>query len=93
MAEAFKELKENITGKVLTPNEQQFEIARCLHNKEHQALPFLVVQPSCPQDVVLAIQFAKSHDWKVRCTPCFVVSLTDRFRSSLVAILQVVEVF
>jgi hypothetical protein len=63
--EAYKALLENTTGTVITPNDPMYEISRCMHNRLYNALPYLIIQPSCPQDVVLAIDFAKAHDWKV----------------------------
>eukprot|EP01127_Copromyxa_protea_P012143 TRINITY_DN3129_c0_g1_i1.p1 TRINITY_DN3129_c0_g1~~TRINITY_DN3129_c0_g1_i1.p1 ORF type:complete len:691 (+),score=98.54 TRINITY_DN3129_c0_g1_i1:28-2100(+) len=62
---SYKELKENITGAVITPNDDRYETSRRVHNRLYNALPYLIVQPSCTQDVVTAIEFAKSHDWKI----------------------------
>lgn len=62
---AIEELKANLTGQLIRPGDAAYEQARQLWNGRIDKYPALIVRCQTTQDVVLAVNFARSHNLPV----------------------------
>eukprot|EP01126_Amoeba_proteus_P046253 TRINITY_DN5222_c0_g1_i8.p1 TRINITY_DN5222_c0_g1~~TRINITY_DN5222_c0_g1_i8.p1 ORF type:complete len:669 (+),score=103.92 TRINITY_DN5222_c0_g1_i8:55-2061(+) len=59
------EIKQLIAGKVISPGDTLYDAARCVKNRAYNALPYVIIQPLCSKDVVVALSFATFNGLKV----------------------------
>jgi len=58
----FKDLRASLKGKLLLPQDQGYDEARKYWDSAFDRHPGLIVLPANAQDVIKAVQFARSHD-------------------------------
>jgi FAD/FMN-containing dehydrogenase len=64
-APAVEELARAFTGELLQPGDADFDEARLVWNGLHDRHPALIARCSTPEDVVAAVNFARTHDLEV----------------------------
>lgn len=55
-------LRDTLAGDIVTPADVSYDEARRLWNAVHDRRPAVIVRPATPEDVAVAIRFAREHD-------------------------------